>query len=103
MKNIEDEDMRPIQRAAVGGLFALWLAPLSAMAQSQSSNSSSNCSNGRCTRVDSYVVEDRYGRRGWVREDRWREGRGARESRGWGWVAPEWRQPRRARDDDDDD
>lgn len=103
METIEDKDMRPIQRAAVGGLFALWLAPLSALAESQSSNSSSNCSNGRCTRVDSYTVEDRYGRRGWVREDRWREDRGARESWGWGWVAPERRQPRRVRDDDDDD
>lgn len=67
--------MPPIRRAAVTGLFALWLAPLAAMAESQSSNSSSNCSNGRCTRVESYSAEDRHGRRGWVAEERWREGR----------------------------
>jgi hypothetical protein len=104
--------MPPIRRAAVTGLFALWLAPLAAMAESQSSNSSSNCSNGRCTRVESYTVEDRHGRRGWVTEERWREGRQyrrrddddrilrlfGRPGAPWGYHAP-----RRGRDDDDDD
>lgn len=79
-----------------------------AIADSQSSNSSSNCSNGRCWRVDSYVVDDRYGRRGWVREERWRE-RDQRGHRQWqpGAVMawPFWEPPRRMRrgDDDDDD
>lgn len=70
--------MRHVRRAAVTGLFALWLAPLPALAGSESSNSSSNCSNGRCTRVESLMIEDRHGRRGWVREERWREGGGGR-------------------------
>jgi hypothetical protein len=86
--------------------LAVALAPAPAPAESQSSDSSSNCSNGRCTRVDRLVIEDRHGRRGWVREDRWREGaRG--DPRGWGWAPPgrppEWRLPRRGREDDDDD
>jgi hypothetical protein len=72
--------MGHIRRAAVTGLFALWLAPLGAQAGSQSSNSSSNCSNGHCTRVESRVTEDRRGRRGWVRHEAWRE----RDGRHWG-------------------
>jgi hypothetical protein len=98
----EADDMRPIQRAAVTGLFALWLAPLPALAGSQSSNSSSTCSDGRCTQVESFVVEDERGRRGWVRVDQWRDGpRWRHEQRlrqGWPVVAP-----RRERDDDGDD
>ena len=58
--------MPPIRRAAVTGLFALWLAPLGAMAESQSSNLSSNCSDERCSRLESFIVEDRYERRGWL-------------------------------------
>ena len=47
------------------------------MAGSQSSNSSSNCSNGRCSRVDTLVIEDNRGRiRGWQRVERWDERRG---------------------------
>jgi hypothetical protein len=84
------------------------LAGAPALADSQSSNSSSNCSNGRCTRVESFVTEDRYGRRGWVREERWRE-RDARPR--WQWqpggvvIWPFAEPPRRLRrgDDDDDD
>jgi hypothetical protein len=49
------------------------------------------------------VIEDRYGRRSWVREQSWRE----RDERGPRWRQaprlPEWRLPRRGRDDDDDD
>ncbi|WP_270937936.1 hypothetical protein [Falsiroseomonas oryzae] len=103
--------MRPIRRAAVTGLMALWLAPLPALAGSQSSNSSSNCSDGHCSRVESFVVQDRYGRQGWVRQDHWREGyarrwrheprdawRDDRPYLPWGYA------PRpRDRDDDDDD
>ena len=89
--------MTRIRRAAVTGLFAIWLAPLSAVAESQSSNSSSNCSNGRCTRVESLMIEDRNGRRGWVRQEAWRErdGRPARRA--------DPRQSPRGRDDDDGD
>ena len=89
--------MTRIRRAAVTGLFAIWLAPLSAGAESQSSNSSSDCSNGRCTRVESLMIEDRNGRRGWVRQETWRERDGL------GAALPERRQPPRGRDDDGDD
>jgi hypothetical protein len=68
------------------------LAVSPAMAGSQSSNSSSNCSNGRCTRVDTLVTEDDRGRiRGWQRVERWeeRQGRSRRV-----------RRPGRDRDDD---
>lgn len=89
----------------IAGLAAT-LAPPAALAESQSSDSSSNCSNGRCTRVDRMVVEDRHGRRGWVREQSWRE-RDGRAPYGWGYAVPQrlpdWRLPRRGRDDDDDD
>ena len=92
--------MGPIRRAAVTGLLAAWLAPLPAAADSQSSNSSSNCSNGRCTRVESLVVEDDRGRRGWERRDRWRDG----DARSRGDDDDDRRRPRRSgRDDDDDD
>ncbi|HEV7268340.1 MAG TPA: hypothetical protein VGN83_26065 [Falsiroseomonas sp.] len=91
--------MRPIRRAAVTGLFALWLAPLGAMAESQSSNSSTNCSNGHCTRVETRVVEDRDGRRGWTRVEEWREGRRWRREEAPG---PYW-SPRLRRDRDRDD
>jgi hypothetical protein len=101
----ETTTVKPIRRAAVTGLFALWLAPLPALAESQSSNSSSNCSNGRCSRVESYVIEDRSGREGWMRVERWREGQGwtgPRAGRDDDRRAPR-NQPRRGRDDDDDD
>jgi hypothetical protein len=92
--------MRHIRRAAVTGLFALWLAPLTADAGSQSSDSSSNCSNGRCTVVERFQVEDERGRGGWVRHEAWREG----AARGRRAVAPDDRARRlRDRDDDDDD
>jgi len=87
----------------VAGLAAVTLAPAPVTAGSQSSDSASNCSNGRCTRVDRMVIEDRHGRRGWVREEAWRE-RDGRAPRGWGWGPgrlPDWRLPRRGRDDDD--
>lgn len=45
-----------------------------ARAGSQSSNSSSNCSGGRCTHVETYVHEDRRGSHGYTRVHRWREG-----------------------------
>jgi hypothetical protein len=103
--------MRPIRRAAVTGLLALWLAPLPALAGSQSSNSSSDCDDGRCRQVESYVVEDRQGRRGWVREERWREGGARGYDYRYGYPR-QWRDDRRAapwghaprpgRDDDDD-
>lgn len=88
--------MTRIRRAAVTGLFAIWLAPLSAGAGSQSSNSSSDCSSGRGTRVESLMIEDRNGRRGWVRQATWR-GRD-----GWGAALPEHPQPPGGREDDDD-
>lgn len=95
--------MGPIRRAAVTGLLAAWLAPLPAAADSQSSNSSSNCSDGRCSRLESLVIEDDRGRRGWVREDRWRE-RDARSRRDDDDDDDRRRRPRRRdRDDDDDD
>lgn len=82
------------------------LAGLPAWAESQSSNSSSNCSNGRCSRVDSLVIEDGGRSRGYVREEYWREGRRADPRREQDVRAQRWHQDRdrrRGRDDDDDD
>lgn len=82
--------------------FLLLAGP--ALADSQSSNSSSNCSNGVCTRLESLVIEDRRGVRGWVRQDAWQD-RTRRH-----WIEQDRRRgPRpwlghgRDRDDDDDD
>ena len=91
--------MRHIHRAAVTGLFAIWLAPLSADAGSQSSDSSSNCTNGLCTHVVRFHVENEPGGPGWVRTEAWRE-RGARPTAASG--EPERRRTLRDRDDDDD-
>jgi hypothetical protein len=93
--------MRHLRRLVLLGACALPIAP-AAMAESQSSDSSSNCSNGRCTRVDRYVVEDSSGRRGWVRREAWREDggrRSLRQGRGADWPG----QHARWDDDDDDD
>ena len=61
----------------LGLASAASLAVSPAMAGSQSSNSSSNCSSGRCSRVDTLVIEDGRGRtRGWQRVERWDERRG---------------------------
>lgn len=95
--------MPPIRRAAVTGLFALWLAPLPALAGSQSSNSSSNCSNGHCSRADRLVIEDRDGRRGFTGTEQWQEGRGGRWRHEERFVLPRGEAARRGRDDDDDD
>lgn len=88
-------------------LAAVAAAPLPALADSQSSNSSSNCSNGRCSRIESHVVQDRWGQRGWVREERWRERddrrRPERDWRGGYGYPYHWAPPRRGRDRDDDD
>ena len=47
-----------------------------AMAESQSSNSSSNCSNADCSRIDTLVIEDDRGRiRGRQRIEVWEEWR----------------------------
>ena len=69
---------RSALRAILLGLVsAVSLAASPAMAGSQSSNSSSNCSNGRCSRVDTLVIEDGRGRaRGWQRVEAWEERRG---------------------------
>lgn len=84
------------------------LAPLPGAAESHSSNSSSNCSNGRCSRLDSLFIEDGGWRRGYIREERWREeGRRhawrEREFRNRGWGEDRQRRRQRDRDDDDDD
>jgi hypothetical protein len=55
------------------GLALVVLLATPATAGSQSSNTWSNCSNGICTRTDTLVIEDRYGRRGWTRTDVWDE------------------------------
>ncbi len=94
--------MRTVRRAAVSGLLALWLAPLPVLAGSQSSNSSSDCDNGRCRQVDSYFVEDRHGRRGWVQERHWRED-DRRERRAFGGEVVRDRRMEGPRDRDDDD
>jgi hypothetical protein len=78
--------------AAAG--FALFAAAAPAVAGSQSSNSSSNCSDGRCTRVDSYVVQDKRGSHGWTRYEYWDEKPRARSP---------WRSKQRLERADDDD
>jgi len=97
----EADDMRPIRRAAVTGLFALWLAPLPALAGSQSSNSSSNCSDGRCRVVESLVFEQDGRQRGWLRVEARDEERGWRRERALR-DQPLRPRPPRGRDDDDD-
>jgi len=82
---------------AVAGLLTLSCVAGAAHADSQSSNSSSNCSNGVCTRVDSYVIQDEYDTRGWTRYEVWEEQ--PRRHR-WRAYPPPWRDDE---DDDDDD
>ncbi|MCU0886673.1 MAG: hypothetical protein MUC64_01425 [Rubritepida sp.] len=100
-------------------LSLLLLPPLLAgPAAAQSSNSSSNCSDGWCTRVESWRPDDRRGGPGWTRVERWVERPGGWHvphppaAWGWGWAPPRgWhrgddddrpRRSRRGRDDDDD-
>lgn len=87
-------------------LASLGVPPaLPAAAESQSSDQGSNCSNGRCTRVDTRRYEDDRGRSwGWQRVERWDERRRAERPRHWDpqyGYAPAPR--RRGRDRDDDD
>ena len=73
---------RELHLVLFGLAVAASFAVSPAMAGSQSSNSSSNCSNGRCSRVDTLVIEDGRGRiRGWQRIERWEERRGGRSLR----------------------
>ncbi|MBR1187462.1 hypothetical protein JQ634_14990 [Bradyrhizobium sp. AUGA SZCCT0240] len=67
---------RELRIVLFGLASAASLAVSPVMAGSQSSNSSSNCSNGRCSRVDTLVIEDGRGRsRGWQRTEAWEERR----------------------------
>jgi hypothetical protein len=50
--------MRPIRRAAVTGLFALWLAPLPALAGSQAADTPSGRSEGSRRVAERSVSED---------------------------------------------
>lgn len=81
-------------RVVLFGLaFAACLAAEPVMAGSQSSNSSSNCSNGRCSRVDSLTIDDGRGRiRSWRHVESWEQRRGR-----------SYRIPRAYRGRDDDD
>lgn len=83
--------MRHLLAAAGLALFAA-VAP--AHAGSQSSNSSSNCSDGRCTRVDTYVVQDKRGTSSWTRYEYWDEKPRTRSP---------WRSKKRFERPDDDD
>lgn len=67
--------------------IALLVFATPALADSQSSNSSSNCSNGRCTNVETYSEQSGRHRWGYTRVERWRESPSGRHYR---------------RDDDDD-
>jgi hypothetical protein len=83
---------RELRFVLFGLAVAASLAVSPVMAGSQSSNSSSNCSNGRCSRIDTLVIEDGRGRiRGWQRIERWEERRGR----------PSLRVRRPGRDNDD--
>jgi hypothetical protein len=71
---LPQHDKTSSRRLGLASAASLAVAP--ATAGSQSSNSSSNCSNGRCSRVDTLVIEDGRGRtRGWQRVERWDERR----------------------------
>jgi hypothetical protein len=73
--------MRTLRVALFSLAFAGSFAAFPGMAGSQSSNSSSNCSNGRCSRVDLLVIKDGRGRiHGWQRVETWDE-RGGRSRR----------------------
>lgn len=102
---------RPVRLACLAAaLVALGAAP--SLAGSQSSNSSSNCSNGRCARMETFETERGGFRRGWTRVEQWderrRHGRGERPWRGYDrhyhGGDPHWRDasPRRHRRDRDD-
>jgi len=72
-----DRNRRALSVVIFGLVSVASLAVSPVMAGSQSSNSSSNCSNGRCSRVDTLVIEDGRGRsRGWQRIEAWEERRG---------------------------
>lgn len=67
---------RELRIVLFGLAFAASLAVSPVVAGSQSSNSSSNCSNGRCSRIDTLVIEDGRGHsRGWQRIEAWEERR----------------------------
>lgn len=77
------------------------LAPLPAAAES---HSSSNCSNGRCSHVESLFIEDGRRIRGYLQEQRWHEGRDWHLRRERDARPPPWhRDRRRDRDADKDD
>jgi hypothetical protein len=103
---MEDAGMSPIRTAVLAATFLAAALP-PALAGSQSSNSSSNCSDGRCSRVESYREEGRGERWGITRIERWHEAPRA-SSRGW-WPldrraeeAPRRHEPRRRHRRDDD-
>ncbi|HYF06020.1 MAG TPA: hypothetical protein VD970_00225 [Acetobacteraceae bacterium] len=86
----------------LGTLALMPAAP--ALAGSQSSDQNSNCSDGRCTRVDTRRFEDRGWQWGYQRHERWDE-------RPRGYRQPAWdphrgghgQEPRRHRRRDRDD
>jgi hypothetical protein len=73
----------PLMSFVRAGLVAISLAlPAGpAAAGSQSSNSSSNCSNGRCTHVETYSTDDGRRVRSYSRRESWDEGRERRRHR----------------------
>lgn len=75
----------PVRPACLAALAVALLGATPAAAGSQSSNSSSDCSNGRCARVESYDTRRGGFREGWTRIDRWdeRRHRGERPWRGY--------------------
>ena len=94
-----------MRRATLPTFVLALLAAAPAMAESQSSNSSSNCSNGRCSRVESLIIEDAGRTQRWIREERWREGSNWQPRRERDAHARHWHEDRgrrRGRDDDDD-
>lgn len=72
--------MSRIRRAAVTGLFAIWLAPLSAGAQGQPAGSAATSATRPATQIQSLENESRTGRRGWDEQDAAREGEDGEEA-----------------------
>jgi hypothetical protein len=95
---------RNLHATRLGLAFAASFAGSPVMAERQSLNSSSNCSNGRCTRVETRVIEDDLGGvRGRRRVEAWEErrGRSRRAERPAPWDPGRFGSPRRPGRDDD--
>lgn len=73
---------RPALAAALIAALGAALPTTPARADSRHSDTVTECFNGVCTRTERFVVEDRWGRRGWERRRTWDDDDDD-EDRGW--------------------